>query len=482
MQHRPERGWIYGLLVWVSFLALLVLPERAQAGAINVSVNAAKPDFPRSIAFHITAKADSNIDRVALIYGVNTETCLSSQARHEMVFDPKAAVDLEWEWDMFRSGDLPPGVEIWWQWEIHAADGTQQLTDVMQLTVEDPGYEWKKLERGQITLYWAKGSNAFGQSLLDIAASSLDRLASTSGLKPSGSIRLTIYPSQEAMKNAMMHTTDWMGGVAFPEYRIVLLEIAPETDMAWPKSAIPHELSHLVFGQRIYNCLSMDAPSWLNEGMARYAEGPVTEDERKPVLDELKQNRLQPFTSIAAGFPADSRRANLAYSQSKLLVDFMIESYGKDKLEALLDQFKDGQKTDDALRAVYGLDTNGLDLTWRASLGFGTAPEPSFATPTAAVRSTVAPTLALMQAVQPTASSTATTLPTATAAPSATPAAAGQVDVTAPPTVVAAAATAVPSGGPGGGLPSWLPVFLAGGAVVLLMVLGGAVILLRRKK
>ena len=72
--------------------------------------------------------------------------------------------------------------------EIHAADGTQTLTDVRRLAVEDPNFKWKKLSRGQVTIYWAEGSNAFATSASRSCVEPIITLARSTRLTPAYSI------------------------------------------------------------------------------------------------------------------------------------------------------------------------------------------------------------------------------------------------------------------------------------------------------
>ena len=51
------------------------------------------------------------------------------------------------------------------------------------------------------------------------------------------------------------------------------------------------------------------------------------------------------------------------------VVDFMIHQYGRQKMTALLLQLRDGATADEALKAVYGFDVDGLEAAWRASVG-----------------------------------------------------------------------------------------------------------------
>lgn len=471
--HRSTRlKWLQALAAWMIVFTLFCAPARVSASGVTVNTNEARLDFPEKITFRVAAQAGANIDRVTLIYGVSAERCVNGQARHEMNFTPAPTVDLDWEWDFFRAGDVPPGAEVWWQWEIHASDGAELLTDVQRLVIEDPNFQWKSRTDGQVTLYWAEGTDTFGATLLDIATGGLERLAEISNLTPTGHVRITIYPSVDDLIGALNHTTDWMGGVAFPEYRIILLAIEPDTDMVWPRDSIPHELAHLVFDQRTANCLGGYPPSWLNEGFAMYAEGSVSEEDSAPVLEALKNGTLQSFTSIANGFPADAQRAHLAYAQSKMMVDFIIQTYGVETFDALLDQFTNGENTNDALIAVFGLDTNGLDQTWRASLGFGTAPTPDFATPTAAATFTAIPTLALSSPFQPQATATVAP-PTSTAEPTAAQPATESAGVQATPQSTAPAAETSTGSA---------PMLWIGGALLAVLIAALAAFFMLRKK
>jgi hypothetical protein len=459
-------AWVFIPVIFVS----LLFPIRAHAEGITVRKSEARANFPQNITFLLVAENAVEIDRVTLIYGVTTESCFNSQARHDMEFQPAVSVDLKWGWDLFRSGDLPPGVEIWWQWEIHAADGSSFTTEVQKQIIEDTYFQWKKLQSGPVSLYWSSGNNAFGQTLLNIAVSSIDRLSTLAGLTSESGVKIYIYPSAEDMKSILAHTTEWMGGVAFPEHRVILIGIAP-TNLDWAKQVIPHELAHLEMKMRTFNCLSQGIPSWFNEGMAEFAEGPVPEYERNAINEMLKKDSLQSLVSLAEGFPADPRSADLAYMQSRQVVTFMIETYGQEKMQALLNQLQSGENMDPALRSVFGLDTNGMDQTWQASLGFGTAPEPNFTTATPAQKGTAIPTLALMRPF-----AQATETPTQTPSPTNTNTA--TVAVVAVSTITAA--TGVPTSTAvllatesvkSSPAPNQFPWFLVGGTAALLLVI-----------
>ena len=83
-----------------------------------------------------------------------------------------------------------------------------------------------------------------------------------------------------------------------------------------------------------------------------------------------------PLAAASQKYPA---RAYLSYSQSYSIVKFLIESYGQDKMNSLLIALRDGTTIDDALVKVYGFDIEGLEDTWRNSIG--AAPQPASVQP-----------------------------------------------------------------------------------------------------
>jgi hypothetical protein len=56
------------------------------------------------------------------------------------------------------------------------------------------------------------------------------------------------------------------------------------------------------------------------------------------------------------------------YAESYSIVSYLISTYGKDKMFALLNTFRQGSTYDGALQKVYGLNMDGLNTAWQATL------------------------------------------------------------------------------------------------------------------
>jgi hypothetical protein len=217
---------------------------------------------------------------------------------------------------------------------------------------------------------------------------------------------------------------------------------------------IPHEISHLVIHSLVFNCVGATLPTWLSEGLSERALGRISKAQNNELSAAIKDELLPPLRALEGTFSAFGDEAGLSYAQSYSVVSFMIAEYGSEKIGQLLTAVKSGQTIDEALQSIYGMDTDGLDAAWRASLGFvlPTAAQPVSSAPTAT--NTTIPTLALWTSpVRLTATSTVP--PTSTPAPSSTPTPSmtppPPATATAiPPTLAALAAPSIPTAKPGG--------------------------------
>ena len=96
-----------------------------------------------------------------------------------------------------------------------------------------------------------------------------------------------------------------------------------------------------------------------------YAEGELEATYISYLAQGIAENSLISVRSLASPFSAFAGQTYLAYAQSYSLVEFLIDSYGQDKMYELLSTFKQGSNYDGALMKAYGFDMDGLDSLWR---------------------------------------------------------------------------------------------------------------------
>ncbi len=374
-------------------------PNHAFAqSTISVTQDKIVSAFPDKLTFQLSVNSTAEIQNIKLLYRTNGDTCQSEIAQQVIDFTPASSVETEWDWDFTISGILPPGAEIYWQWQIDDANGGTLLTDEHSYKVNDTRQTWYSLKNDRINLQWYKGSQSFGQGLLDIATRSIQRMEKNAGVTTSGMIWVTIYPTILEVQEVDIHAAEWAAGLAYPEYDSTIMAI-DTTEMDWAASVIPHELAHLMTDVVVFNCRGMWLPTWLSEGLAMYAEGDISEGYIYVVTTALDDNELPPLRSLESGFSSISDAASISYGQSGMVVTYMIDQYGPQKMTDLLAAIQSGSLIDQALKNIYGKDTDGVEAEWRISLGFD--PQPTLL-PTSSSRTSV-PTLALWtSAVRPT--------------------------------------------------------------------------------
>lgn len=365
IHHTLGWGLIFALLLGaVSAVSLGTVDAQE---AINVVDQSVATSFRDHLTFRLNAESSSEIVEVTLFYQVVGQVATS---RNSAEFTPGTSVEAEFVIDQTNPANyLPPGTEMEYWWEVVDAEGNELETERETLLYLDDRYDWQTLENERLTLYWYEGGDEFGQALFDRANLALDTLETDVGVTIENPIKIFIYANHSDLLGAISTSAqEWTGGQAFTRYGVVLIGIAP-TQLEWGLNAMTHEMTHLVIHQATENPFG-DLPRWLDEGIAVYNENQdELDDDFRPIFERAVQNdELMTLRSLSSPFPADPLEANLAYGQSGAMVKFMIDHYGSDKMSELLTIFSEGALYDEALEQALGIDTDGLDNEFRASL------------------------------------------------------------------------------------------------------------------
>ena len=355
-----------------------------------VTNNEAVLNFPESVTFSATVTSDSEILSIVLEYGNEQQTCGEVIAKAFPKFSPGKTVEAEWTWEMRQSGSLPPGASLWWRWRITDADSNETLSETKTTTWLDDVHNWQSMNNGDfLRLHWYEGDQIFAIDLAKSAYNGLQFNETQSGLKAEAPINIYIYADTNDLQDAILYEPSWTGGQAFPDQDIVILGISP-SDLDWGRDAIVHELTHVLVGHQTFSCLG-DVPTWLNEGLAVYSEGELEPASQRQLEDAIRSDTLLTVRSLSGGFSEVADKANLAYTQSYSLTKFLIESYGQEKMTALLLSLRDGLSIDSALLQTYGFDIDGLEDAWRQTINARLRSNST--QPTAVPTSTFVPTI-----------------------------------------------------------------------------------------
>ncbi len=383
----------FALLVLGLVLLAMVSPLVLAQDGITVTADAYEYSFSEQIVFRLTAESSSEINDITLLYRIG-DAPVTNSARPG--FSPAKQVEAEYVWRLQR-GEIPPGSDIEYSWRIKDAAGDALETELVTFTYMDDRFTWESLTEGKVILYWYDADRAFGRELLSSAVESLARLEENVGVELEKPVKIIVYQSKTDMQEALTSQ-----GAVYEEQIITLgVVVAPDIVLLHGThqdvdSTIAHELTHVVVGLATENPYA-DIPAWLNEGLAMYNEGKLRSGNDQALKKGIRENRLLSVRSLTAptGNPAE---VNLFYGEVYSVVDFLLKTYGKEKMSQLLEVFQEGSLADDALMKVYGFDQDELDAQWRESIGApprGEAGEPKADKPTGGICWGAVPGLAL---------------------------------------------------------------------------------------
>lgn len=334
-------------------------------------VNEADYVFSESLSFTLEAKSPRPVTNVVLRYEVGTdlprnrripESTLgtSVSARHE---------------ERLARGQIPPAATIRYVWTLELEDGTSYDTAPRSIDYFDRRFEWRSADFSHIRVWWYDGEEDFAEEVASDARDTLGRLADLIGFLPDRQINIVTYGDLDDMRRALVARGDVY------EARLATLgaRVAPDTLLLLvdgrrtrSRDILAHELGHIVL-HLSFDEQYVEAPMWLDEGVAMYAEGELSAEERSVLDDAIAADRLMSLRSLTT-FPGQAELVPLAYAQSRDLVSFLIEQHGNDSFQMLLYEIGTGEVTpDEALESAYGLDQDSLYQAYRTARGLGPA-------------------------------------------------------------------------------------------------------------
>jgi len=355
------------LLLGLGFL--LSAAAAKSAPSITITSAAAEVDYPQEITFTIEAESDAEIRILELEYGLTGRDCTPDvNVVIPEDFVPGKEIQVEWTWRVAASGNLPPGMQIWWIWRLVDDAGNEIRSEKQWLTWIDSIYDWKTLISENIFLHWYRGSEEYNRDFMSAAEAAREILRNDVGAWPGQEIHLYIYGSNQDMKDALVGEPDWIGGLSFGENQRTIIIGIDRRNEEWGKSTIAHELAHTAVDSIMGGCYAT-IPLWLNEGIAMYTEGDLDEEFVGVFADAVYYDSLFSLRSISYQYQYVDGDPTLTYAESYSVVRYLIEEYGNLKIHQLLQMLGEGYTYDKALLAAFGVDMDGLEDAWRSAIG-----------------------------------------------------------------------------------------------------------------
>lgn len=225
--------------------------------------------------------------------------------------------------------------------------------------------EWAVRRSNLLLITFQPEDAPFADRVLSIAETYGDQLIADIGLSPSDTIRMHIAETLDAFRTFTPGAIpDWGEGYAVPDWNLIVLKSPRITGSVDNLSEVViHELAHIL----LHNAMrSADIPRWLDEGFAMYSARTWDIWDRAALMAAVLSDNLIPLSAVHAVNTFPDRKAQLAYQESALAVQFIIQEYGREGLRDLLLHLRATGSINQAFRNAFGISVVQFEDAWYA--------------------------------------------------------------------------------------------------------------------
>jgi tetratricopeptide (TPR) repeat protein len=204
---------------------------------------------------------------------------------------------------------------------------------------------------------------------MPLAQQALATLSKRYEFTPKGPLLIEMFPKHDDFAVRTIGLPGFIGALGACFGRVVTLD-SPRArkpgDFSWGET-LWHEMAHVITLQMSNNRM----PRWLSEGMSVFEERRARPEWGRemelPFAHAMEQGKILKLDTINEGF-SDPKMISLAYYQSSLVVDHLVETYGEPKLRTLLRAYGEGLDTDAAMKKAFGVGLSEIQTSFDARL------------------------------------------------------------------------------------------------------------------
>jgi tetratricopeptide (TPR) repeat protein len=252
--------------------------------------------------------------------------------------------------DLLRLGEEDEG---WMLAERVAKMDAYDVSAYNLVTLHDTVSKYRTLRNDHFILRMSpQEADIYGKQALDLLEKARVQLTKKYGLELTSPVTVEIFPNQKdfAVRTFGMPGGEGYLGVCFGN---VITANSPAThEMNW-QSVLWHEFCHVV----TLNMTRNRMPRWLSEGISVYEERRADLRWGEKINPQYRQfiveGKMKPIAELSSAFmaPPSGLHLQFAYYQSSLVVEFLVERYGLEKMQLILKDLAEGTPINDALTA-----------------------------------------------------------------------------------------------------------------------------------
>lgn len=277
--------------------------------------------------------------------------------RAALEFDPGyLPARIQLSQDLLRLGREEEG------WRLAGEVAERDQYDILAhnlATLQEHIKDFSRLEgEGFLVRMEPREADLYGPEVLRLLAEAKAILAPKYGVELPAEVIVEIFPRQQDFG---IRTFGLPGGAGYLGvcFGPVITATSPaaqgEAPANW-QSVLWHELCHVVTLTKTNNKM----PRWLSEGISVYEErqrNPAWGQQMNPVYREMALGEdLTPVSELSSAFlgPKSGQHLQFAYFESSMVVEYLVEHHGLEKLLQILTDLGVGMPINDALRRVTG--------------------------------------------------------------------------------------------------------------------------------
>jgi len=208
---------------------------------------------------------------------------------------------------------------------------------------------------GIYTIHSVEKDSLIAQYLRDVIIETQQYLSDFFELELAKGVTIYLPRSDEQYSElSEKHVPDWSGAVAMINARKIILRPGNYFNPPEYRETLLHELVHIYTAQKVG---AEAIPLWLNEGLAMNLSGKsISWNESITIANTIASGYFISLNQIDSLLNFGYLKANVAYLEAFLAVQYLIDNYGLECLKDILKDLNEGESIDDTFRKNTSLD------------------------------------------------------------------------------------------------------------------------------
>lgn len=352
-------------LLFTIALILAYTPLAQAQGEVQVTDLQINHLFGREIMITAEVQPVSKVDSVKIIIQSQDGAIIASDA-----LEPSLAGSLNYRLDLIEK-PVRAFSQLFIWFEIELSSGGTYNTEPTQWLYDDNRFDWLGFQNLALNVFWYQPDAELGQTIFNTAMEGLDRIQSMLDVPVPEGISIYAYTNAVDMQETLMFSggsSFWIAGHAAPDLDVIVVSLPPGPEQSLEiKRQIPHELVHILLYRKMENGYA-NLPRWLNEGLASTAELFPNPDYQLLLEKAYERQSLIPIHDLCASFPMDAASFQLSYAEAYAFTHYLQETYGKDKINDLIQTYTRGLSCDQGIQDTFQQPLSELETAWRQAM------------------------------------------------------------------------------------------------------------------